>query len=52
MSWMIVRIESDRPPGVSSLMIASWACWLAASSRALLTHFWVAGSIGSWSWIE
>ena len=44
---MIVRIESERPPGVSSLMIARLACWLAASSRALLTHFWVAGSIGS-----
>ena len=45
MSSMIERIESERPPGVSSLMIASFACSAAASSRALETHFWVAGSM-------
>ena len=49
---MIERIESERPPGVSRRMIASFACWLAASSRALEIHFSVAGSIVAWSWIE
>src|SRR5919109_1679515 len=52
MSSMIERIESDRPPGVSSLMITSFACCEAASSRALEIHFCVAGSIVAWSWIE
>jgi hypothetical protein len=52
MSWMIERIESLRPPGVSSRMITSLASWFAASSRALPTHFWVAGSIVACSWME
>jgi hypothetical protein len=45
MSSMIERIESESPPGVSSLMIARLACSLAASSKALAIHLWVAGSI-------
>ena len=35
MSWMIARIESSSPPGVSSRMIASVASSSAASSSAL-----------------
>ena len=45
MSWMIERIESDRPPGVSSRMIAISASSEAASSSALEIHLSVAGSI-------
>ena len=37
---------------MSSRMITSFAALSAASSSELEIHFWVAGSIVAWSWIE
>src|SRR5262245_1148570 len=52
MSLTISRIELSRPPGVSRRMIASGAWSSRASSSALPSQRWVAGSIVPLSWID